>query len=208
MPGQGATNDVWLLDTATSAWTPLITGQTAVIWPRFRPDGQRIVWGQMTKSLGAAPPDGAWEILAADLTGTTLGTPTVVASCATGLCEPYGWDPAGQNIIFSMPSSSSWLTNSIWTVPDAPGSTPKMLTQGYAEFAGYDARSSALTATTGRMRSTASGPRWKQRSRRYGQCSSSRSLPVHRPAIGVLEDRRDRLRRFDRRRRDRRIDPR
>lgn len=56
-PGQGASNDLILLNLATNAATPLITGRKGLFWARWHPTLSRICWAQQ---VGNAPAVSCW----------------------------------------------------------------------------------------------------------------------------------------------------
>lgn len=98
-PGAGTYNDLWLQTVdGKRAWKlrDLVAAKAnALIWPRFDPDGERVVWSEQWRY---GLPFGAWRLHVARLVWND-GTPSlkITATRKTeGFVEPYGVLPDGR----------------------------------------------------------------------------------------------------------------
>lgn len=157
-PGAGAYNDLWLLDRQTGqTWKLidlLVTGNAALIWPRFNPAGNKITWAELWQPDVGGFTIGKWTLFVADLVFSN-GVPQFVNRRAwktQAFVEPYGFLPDGSVLVTTsaIPGVSYWNAQ-ICKVPVTPSGfgTPVRLStqktpdesqwwavwQNYCEFA-------------------------------------------------------------------------
>ena len=121
-PGKGAFNDLWLQAADGShAWqltNVLVSGTSALIWPRFDPSGSRVVWSEQWQ-WGA--PFGGWRLHVAELTWVN-GVPSLTNERtlqSSGLLEPYGFTADGSKVLFAADAlaGTAWDDLQIMTLP-------------------------------------------------------------------------------------------
>jgi hypothetical protein len=136
-PGQGAVNDVHLLDLDAQTVTPLVTGRKGVIWARWHPTLDRICWAEQVATSTVSQPFGTQQIHVADVTETGILNEYVHSNLAVGFHETYGWLDADTLMFASDAGQSSWLQTTLHSMPDVPGANSVLLhsLNGYHEFA-------------------------------------------------------------------------
>jgi hypothetical protein len=140
-PGVGTGHDIWCWDLANgNAAHRLTTDLIGVIWPRFKPDGSRIVWSQMRTGWDLNEMLGYWEVHVADLSAWTLANEYSfrAADLTEHFFETYGWVPDGRLIYATcagMPAA--WphpLTAQIWLRNDTAVATPTRITPDFPDI--------------------------------------------------------------------------
>ncbi len=134
-PGQGFQNDVWLQ--SPSGVQTLVAGETAVIWPRFSPDGSQVVWARYREATDTYY--GGWDLRVGDLTASGLVNVRTVWS-ASNLLEPYGWlsygsalTSGGSSIMFAQAQGTGVETN-LYLLHETATPTVTRLTSMWSEF--------------------------------------------------------------------------
>lgn len=166
IPGIGDNWDLWMTDLQTGTYWRLThtPKNSAIQYPRFSSDGQKLLWGQRyAKPLGSffrrSQEFGLWNIILADVqvsqTSASLANEVELQPGGPGFYEPHGFSPDGSKIIFTgefQPGRSAWL-GEIWTYD----LTNKKLTK----LAGGDDLhyEMAIYAPSGRKIAYMSGPR-------------------------------------------------
>jgi Tol biopolymer transport system component len=137
--GIGDDNDLWMMDLSTGTYWRLthLPRGSAVQYPRFSPDGTRLLWSeryQKGKVFQTGKEYGLWTIKLAEFTisqdGPQLGETLELTPGGPGFYEPHGFSPDGNKIIFSAAFD--------------PGRS-----QFYASLYTYDLRDQQLTQIAG-----------------------------------------------------------
>ena len=112
-PGVGDDYDFWLIDLQTNTFTRLTNNPKgfALQYPRFSPDGKKLIWSERYKKGGIGNylvgkgEFGWWRIKIADFsltaTGPRLDNIEELEPAGKGFYEPHGVSPDGSKLIFS-----------------------------------------------------------------------------------------------------------
>lgn len=153
-PGKGSSNSIDVLDRNTGALSTLVPSfctncQRGAIWPRFSPDGSKVVWAELVQTPLEVQPIGRWALHVSSLNDqrTAVVSERVWQPRSAGsvLVEAYGWLPGTSDVVFA---SSDGVTNCSLTsclqlfriadeLPDVPATlitTPVDGSNTYHEF--------------------------------------------------------------------------
>ncbi len=109
-PGKGSSNSVDIFDRKTGTLSTLVKSfcngcQRGAIWPRFSPDGSKVVWTEMVQTPLELQPIGRFRLHVSKLDDThrSVTSDMVWEPRSTGsvLVEAYGWLPGTSDVIFA-----------------------------------------------------------------------------------------------------------
>jgi hypothetical protein len=156
-PGKGSSNSIDILDRTTGALSTLVPSyctncQRGAIWPRFSPDGTRVVWAELVQTPLEVSPIGRWYLhvstLGADRTSVASDRTWQPRSAGSVLVEAYGWIPGTSDVIFAandgVTNCSSTSCLQLFRISDElPDAAATLITQpvnganAYHEFAHF-----------------------------------------------------------------------